>query len=70
MTIIDAVWQTAPITICYVQFSIMELFNCNKYAISQCQIWMICYGLTTSEASEYVQGLGLGCRDSVMDSLW
>jgi len=45
--IIAAVRRTAPITLRYVQFDIMEMLNCDKYAMCRCQIWMICYGLAT-----------------------
>ena len=43
--IISGVRQTAPIIISYVHFGIMEIFNCNEYAMYQCQIKMVCYSL-------------------------
>jgi len=29
----------------YIMFGIMEIFNCDKYAMCQCQIGMICHVL-------------------------
>jgi len=31
------------------QFCIMEIFNCDKYAMCQCQIGIICYGLAIGQ---------------------
>ena len=60
--IMVAMQRAAPITICCIQFGVMEILNCDKYArpMRQCQIRMICYGLAL--------GLGLGLR--IMHNVW
>ena len=52
-------WRTALSTVCYVQFGIMEIFNCNIYVMCQCQIRIICYDFRLYIGFR-VKGLGIG----------